>query len=296
MSGHKIFEQELLNGFPSPVYIIYSKDDFLIYDAVSAIKDKYQSDAFNFDIFDAQSSDYIKPIEEILDILNTLPFMSQKRIVVIENAQRISKKDIQRLQNYALNPSSTTALIMFFCGTSRKPFETDGTRYIKMIEINIQERAIPLWIKDIAGRKGMELTEGAIEYLINFVGTDLGMLYSEIEKFSSLKKGRIDVEDIKGMVYAGAEYNAFHLINALEKKDTTNVFRIFESLGKGVEPQMLLGALNWQFEQMQDRAPKNKGEYFRNIFKLLHEADIAIKSSGSYVIEDLLVKLIKNRY
>jgi len=295
MIGHKQFEQEFLKGFPSPVYILYSSDDFLLYEAVSAIKDKYQSDAFNFDVFDAQSPDYIKPIEQIVDTLNTLPFMSEKRIVVIENIQKILKKDIQRLQSYALNPSAASVLIMLFEGTSPKPFEAFAAKNVRTIELNIQEREIPLWIKDRAKRKGIEFTDRAVEHLISFVGTDLGMLYSEIEKFSSLKTGKIDIEDIKGMVYAGAEYNAFNIINALKKKDASEVFRIFESLGRNTEPQMLLGALNWQFAKMQSSAPENRSAYFRNIFRLLHETDVSIKRASPYAVEDLLVKLLKSK-
>lgn len=290
--GSKQFEQELLNGLPSPAYLFYSSDGFLLYEALSAIKGKYQSDAFNFDVFDAQSPDYIRPVEQIVDVLNTLPFMSEKRIVVIENIQKTPKKDIQRLQGYLMNPSPFSTLIMSFEGTSPRLFEAKN---LKTIELNVQEREIPLWIKDKAKTKGIEFTDRAIEHLISFVGTDLGMLYSEIEKFSFLKTGKIEVEDINEMVYAGAEYNAFDIVNALKKGDASEVFRIFENLRKNTELQMLLGALNWQFAKLQGSAPEGRQTHFRNIFRLLHEADVSIKSSRPYAMEDLLVKLLKSK-
>jgi DNA polymerase III delta subunit len=133
----------------------------------------------------------------------------------------------------------------------------------------------------------------AIEYLISCVGTDLWMLYSEIEKFSSWNAVKIDIDDVKGMVYAGAEYNAFDLVKALKKRDAADVFRIFENMGKNTESQMLLGALNWQYASLRDGSHYKDRNFFRKVFKLLHEADASIKTSHSYVMEDLLVKLLK---
>ncbi len=121
----------------------------------------------------------------------------------------------------------------------------------------------------------------------------MGMLYSEIEKFSSWSTGKIDIDDVKEMVYAGAEYSAFDLINALKKRAAAEVFRIFENVGKNTESQMLLGALNWQYASLQSKSGHKDARFYRTVFKLLHEADVSVKTSRPYVMEDLLVKLLK---
>jgi DNA polymerase-3 subunit delta len=286
------FQQELSKGFPSPAYLFYSSDDFMLYEAKVTIKDKHHSDAFNFDVFDVKSPDN-KPMEQIIDILNTLPFLSGRRVVVIENTQKIAKKDIKKLEEYLTNPANTSLLIMLFEGASPRLFDASVIKNIKEIGLNVLEKDIPSWIRETAKRKGIEFTDRAIEYLIICVGTDMGMLYSEIEKFSSWNADKIDIDDVKGMVYAGAEYSAFDLINALKKRDAAEVFRIFENVGKNTESQMLLGALNWQYANLQSKS-HHKGEgFFRTVFKLLHEADASIKTSRSYVMEDLFVKLLK---
>jgi DNA polymerase III delta subunit len=116
-------------------------------------------------------------------------------------------------------------------------------------------------------------------------GTDLGMLSAEIEKLACFVSDHtIDVADLRGIIYSGAGYNAFDLLDALKKNDAKEVFRILESVTKNQEPQMLLGALNYYY------GPRGRAGTTR----LLHEADLAIKTSHRYVIEDLLVKLLKN--
>ncbi len=286
------FQQELSKGFPSPAYLFYSSDDFMLYEAKTTIKDKHHSDAFNFDVFDVKSPDN-KPMEQIIDILNTMPFLSGRRVVIIENIQKLSKKDIKKLEEYLTNPANTSLLIMLFEGASPRLFDASVIKNIKEISLNVLEKDIPSWIRETAKRKGIEFTDRAIEYLIICVGTDMGMLYSEIEKFSSWNADKIDIDDVKGMVYAGAEYSAFDLINALKKRDAAEVFRIFESMGKNTESQMLLGALNWQYANIQGKSHHKDEGFFRMVFKLLHEADASIKTSRSYVMEDLFVKLLK---
>ncbi|BCB95249.1 DNA polymerase III subunit delta [Dissulfurispira thermophila] len=286
---------ELSNGFPSPSYLFYSSDDFLLYEIKTLIKDKYHSDTLNLDIFDAGSSENFKPIEQIIDILNTMPFLStaKRRVVIIENTQKLTKKNIEKLSEYLINPSNTSLLIMLFEGTSPKLFNAISTENIKVIGLNVQEKDIPSWIKSISKKFGIDFTDRAIDYLISCVGTDLGMLYSEIEKFSSCSIRKIDIDDIKDMVYTSAEYNAFDLFDALKKKEVAEAFRIFENVGKNTESQMLLGALNYQYANLQGKPHHKSERFFRTVFKLLHEADTSIKTSHPYVIEDLLIKLLK---
>jgi len=289
----KQLHQELSKGFPSPAYLFYSSDDFLLYEAKASIKDNYLSDAFNFDVFDAKSPDNNKPMEQIMDILNTLPFLSGRRVVVIENTQKIAKKDIKKIEEYLANPANTSLLIMLYEGTSPKLFDASVAKNIKTIGLSVQEKDIPAWIRHTSKRKGIEFTDRAIEYLISCVGTDMGMLYSEIEKFSSWNTRKIDIDDVKEMVYAGAEYSAFDLINALKRKDVAEVFKIFENVGKNTDSQMLLGALNWQYASLKSKSGHKDERFYRTVFKLLHEADVSIKTSRPYVMEDLLVKLLK---
>ncbi len=288
----KQFQQEFAKELPSPVYLFYSSEDFLLYEALSAIKDRHQGvDAFNFDVFDIKSPDDAKPVEQIVDILNTLPFLSERRFVVIQNIQKIPKKDAKKIEDYIANPSNTSLLVMLFGGTSPKLFDASVAKNLKTIGLNVQEKDIQLWVKGRAQKKGVELTDRAIEYLINCVGTDLGMLSAEIEKFSSWNTSLIDMDDLKGMVYAGAEYSAFDLVNALRNKNKREVFRIFENVNKNTEPQMLLGALNWQYANLRSRSQGREEKFFNRIFGLLHEADAGIKTSKNYVMEDLLIKL-----
>jgi len=291
----KQLQQEIAKGLPQRAYLFHSTDDFLLYETLTSIREKNpDSDAFNFDVFDIKSPDFNATIEQIIDVMNTLPFLSSRRAVVIRNLQKLPKKDIKKLEGYLTDPSETTLLVMLCEGKAPKLFDASASRALKLISVNLLDQDIPLWVKDRAKEKGLRFTDKAVDYLICYAGSDPGRLYSEIEKFASLNTSEvIDVRDIKGVVYAGAEYDAFDIINALGKKNIREVFRIFENVNKNTDPQMLLGALNWQYAGMYSRSQKKDEGKFRKIFSLLHEADIANKTSCQFVLEDLFVKLIR---
>jgi DNA polymerase-3 subunit delta len=273
----------------SPVYLIHSSEDFLLYEALSSIKDVINDQAgFNFDVYDLKSPDDTVTAGQVISILNTLPFMVNRRAVIIQNIQKLPKKEIKQFEEYIANPSPSSLFVMLHEGGSPKLFSAEALKNIKAIALSVPEKDIQLWIRSKAKKMGIEISADAMQYLIDSTGADLGMLYSEIEKFSSYGKNIIDVKDIKGTVYAAVQYSAFDLINALNRKDSKEVFRIFESVGKNTEPQMLLGALNFHYARA---IKENKQEYAR-IFRLLHEADTGIKTSRSFVIEELLVKLL----
>lgn len=306
------FQQELSQGFRSPVYLFHSSEDFLLYEALSFIKEQRdKGDVFNFDIYDCKSPDDMVPMEQIVDTLNTMPFLSERRTVVLKNIQKLAKKEAKKLEAYLAVPSPASLLILLHEGASPKLFDAAVLKGVKMIALTVQEKEIPLWIGAHAKKKGISLTAEAVEYLITVAGTDLGMLSAEIEKLSCWNAaGSIGVEDLKGTVYAGAEYSAFDLTDALARGDAREVFRIAQGLLVNQEPQMVLGALNYQISRQisrqvsgepapQQKAPQNSpeknsaGAY--EVFRLLHEADAAVKSSHKFVLEDLLVKLLRRK-
>jgi DNA polymerase III subunit delta len=293
----KQFQQEGEQGFPSPVYLLHSTESFLLYEAVTGLKEQFQDAAsFNFESIDISSADEKLPAEKIIDILNTLPFLVQRKTVVLRNIHKWTKKEAQKFGEYLKSPSPSSLLVMIFEGTSPDIFDPALMKKVKSIALSVSEREVTVWIKERAAKKGMTFTPAAIECLISFAGIDLGMLHAEIEKFSSGEAARvIDVDEVRSVVYAGAEYGAFDLIDALAKKDSLGVFRIYESLSRTMEPQMLLGALNWQYSSSHARAkmPGMDKKKIDRVFDLLHEADVAVKTSHSHVMEDLLAKLLK---
>lgn len=293
----RAFTDEIKKNLPSSAYLLVANDQFLQSEAVSLIKGLLPSEErdFTFHTFDLLSPDNEKlPVEQILDVLNTASFFSGRKYVVIENIQKLLKKDLQKLEAYLLNPSESSTVILFHAGTLKKELK-EKLGKAKLILLDIRERDIPAWLQNRARMHGVVLSEGNATYLLGIVGPDLGMLSSELEKLMLAGGSKIEKKDIVDVVERKRTYSTFALIDAIRARDAEKTFQIYGVLRETEEPYSLLGALNWQYGQfMGGQSTPADRAYYQKVFALLHEADVAIKSSGSfYPMELLLVNLLR---
>jgi len=295
--SYRNFLDEIKKGMPSANYILVASDPFLHTEAISLIKDLVPADErdFNFHVFDllnAQSDNL--PFEQILDVVNTVPFFSGRKFVVIENFQKFSKKDFQKLKQYLIKPSESSVMILLNAGAVKKDVK-ENLEGLKQIILDISEREILPWLKARAKSKGLALSDSAADYLMGTIGPDLGLLTSELDKFVLIGKPGLEKEDIVEIIEGKRAYTAFDLIDAIRAKDTERVFRIYRVLRDSEEPYGLLGALNWQYGRfLSDNNTPEDREYYYRVFETLNTADLGIKSSGgSYPVELLLVELLR---
>jgi DNA polymerase-3 subunit delta len=291
------FTDEIKKNLSSSNYLLVSSDLFLQTEAISLIKGLVAPEErdFNFHSFDLLSSDNDKlPFEQILDVLNTASFFSGRKFVVIENVQKLLKNDLQKLESYLLNPSDSSSMILLNAGTLKKEMK-DRLKGAKQIVLDIREREIPAWLQERARLKGFEISDSTATYLLGIVGPDLGMLSSELEKLMLTGSSKIEKKDIIEVVEGKRTYSTFALIDAIKARDTEKTFKIYGVLKETEEPYSLLGALNWQYGQFMGakNTPADRNYYYK-VFDLLHKADVAVKSSGTYYpVELLLVRLLR---
>lgn len=298
--SYRVFLDELKKGLPAPGYLLVASDPFLHTEATSRIRESIPAAErdFTYHAFDLAGTAAEKtPFDQILDVLNTAPFFSGRKYVVAENVQKITKKEIQSLQQYCAAPSETSSFILLFQGSGKdlKKELKENLRGIKQIPLDLREKDIPQWLKDLARSRGYELSAGAADYLLGTIGTDLGMLSSEIEKLMLIGRSPVVKDDIIDLVEGKRSYNAFDLVNAIRAKDAEKAFNVYRVLRESEEPAGLLGALNWQYGQMvSSRNDSSEKDRLYRIFGLLNSADMNIKSSGGvYPLELLLVRLLR---
>jgi len=294
--SYKNLLDEIKKGLPSQNYLLNSSDRFLHAEAVSLIKGLVPPEEldFNFQSFDMLAAEQEKTaFDQILDVMNTVPFFSGRKYVVIENSQKIAKKDLKKLEGYLQSPSGSSVLVLLYEGSLKKDAK-ESLRGVRQISLDIREGDMPAWIVEKANLKGLQLSKDAAEYLLAMIGPDLGMLSTEIEKLTLVGKPEIEKGDIAEIIEGKRIFGAFDLINAIRARDKEKVFRIYSILRETEEPYGLLGALNWQYAQMlgEKNSPKERN-YLYEVFRLLNSADLGIKTGGFYPFELLLIKLLR---
>jgi len=309
----KTLLKEFENGLKRPLYYLWSEESCFLEEALSrAVEVVIASGSidFNYDVFDQSSVP-----NQILDAVFTLPFMAPRRLVVLKEFNRFTAPSVKTLMPYFQHPSETTCMLVLSSKAPKASLKADWSVHA----LEMKERDIPAWLKQAALKKGIKLTEDAIDSLIEFVGYDIGLLLMEIEKFRASGIGTVTGKDIVSSTSMMRQYTPFDLIDSLIAGQKTRAFRILKNIfsGSTMEAQVVLGTLNWHYKQFYSLW-KNKGkkpfkmrektyavlvkylpsfseERFCRIFRSLHEADLGVKSSGrpELVVEVLLVKLLQ---
>ncbi|MBI5075653.1 MAG: DNA polymerase III subunit delta [Nitrospirae bacterium] len=294
--SYKNLLDEIKKALPAPCYLINSSSRFLHAEAASLIKGLVPPEEldFNFQSFDMLSPEQEKTaFDQVLDVLNTVPFFAGRKFVVIENSQKIAKKDLKKLEGYLQSPSKSSVLVLLYEGTLKKDAK-ESFAGVKQITVDIRESDMPAWIVEKAKLKGLKLSGDSAEYLVAMIGPDLGMLSTEIEKLTLVGKADIEKGDIAEIIEGKRSFGAFDLINAIRDRNKEKVFRIYSILRETEEPYGLLGALNWQYaQQLGEKNSPRELNYLYEVFRLLNSADLGIKTGGFYPFELLLVKLLR---
>ncbi len=293
--SYRAFLEEIRKNLLATGYLLSASDPFLLTEATSSVKALVRPEErdFNFQRFDLLNLNTVT-FDDILDVLNTVPFFSGRKYVVIENSQKLLKKDSAKLAKYMEKASESSTLVLLYEGSVKKETK-GGLSAFRHIPLDINERDIHAWLRAKAKEKGAELSDIAAEYLIGVIGPDLGLLSSEVEKCVLIGKPKIEKEDIIDIVEGKRTFNAFALVDAIRAKDARLAFKIYRVLRATEEPYGIVGALNWQFSRsLADKNSPVERKTMYDIFKALNRADLEIKSSGGpYPMEFLLLKLLR---
>jgi DNA polymerase-3 subunit delta len=296
MSFQRLVDQ-IGKGLPFPVYLLYASDPFLHREALVLIKRFVPEEErdFNLHIFDLSLlKEEHQSFERILEVLHTVSFFGNRRVTVLTgNLQKMSKKDLLKLDEYISNPAPDSVFIMLHEGTVKKEMRERFKRS-HAIALDMREGEVPYWIKQRAAMNGIEISHEAVDYLVGIIGPDLGLLSAEIEKIALLGQKRIEVHDISDIIEGGRLYSTFDLVGALRERDVEQVFKIYETLRDVTDDYGLIGALNWHYGRSMFSGSRKDVTYSSQAFNLLHNADKDIKSSGrTFPMEYLLVKLLR---
>lgn len=142
---------------------------------------------------------------ELLDEVSVAPFISPKRLVVIDGVMKGSKEELRMLPNH-IHPDT---VVLFadpkpdkrLAGTKELLSIAEVKEYKPVVGIQLQQ-----WMKSMASAEGATLESGAITALLDMVGEDQDMLEQELKKLALHAQGKpITKNDVDAMVDATDE-------------------------------------------------------------------------------------------
>jgi DNA polymerase-3 subunit delta len=269
------------------VFLFCGEDSFLKDDARRKLISEIQpSSASGLDIdkYDAKDES-----ADIFSALNTLPLLSQKRVVVVKDIDRLPEHRREPLLKYIKSPSRHTLLILD--GSKR----ASESKFIKSISsyaktYDLKKRSpyeMKRWAQDAFNAGKRPISPPALELFMELKGSqDLSAISNEIEKLITYKggAGRIEEADVLNNIGKSASRTAFNLVDAVSFKKRDTALSIARELmgGSGRAVQEMLGLMGWQFRRLwKARRLKAKGYSNQDICSELRIRHFAVNKFTS---------------
>lgn len=233
---------------PKKVYLFYGLEKFLIEFLVKETKKKFVREGFetmDYSYIDGEKTD----LNTIINANETLPIMSEKKVVIVEDFTLLTKKnkvneiEEDRLIEY-IKDSNSLSILIFIINEEK----IDGRRrvfkefknYANIIELNrLSESELVLWIKKQVKNSNRTIKETTIRKIIENTGyfekdseTDLLYLQNEIKKlidYTDINE-EITEKNIEEVVTKSLQSNIFHLIDNIAEKNLTKSIHYLENM------------------------------------------------------------------
>lgn len=234
----KAFESHLEESVLYPVYLIISKEMFERKQAVDrllavALK-KVTNPELALKVFEGDRLS----IEDLMQELNTFGFFAEKSVILIQNADKLSKALSEQLENYYQNPNPSVCLILSATAVNKATnFYKKGEKAGAALEFAEEkpwekEKSLQAWVQTLAQAESKKMDAQAAQTLVKQAGTDQSLLFQEIQKLTCYVGNRSDitVQDIVAVCTQTHTENAWQLGEAIFKRDASSALRIAKSL------------------------------------------------------------------
>jgi len=248
---------EIKKGFIKPIYFLWGDEPYFIDQISDYIEKNVLNDAeksFNQTVLYGRDVD----IKDIISIAKRFPMMADHQVIIIKEAQDLSR-NIDQLESYLDNIVPSTVLVFNY--KYKKP-DNRKTVFKKMAKVGVMfesktlyDNQIPTWINLYLKARGYQIEPKAAAMLLEFLGTDLGRIANELSKLFIVlpKETAISAKNIEDNIGINKDYNNFELRKALGSKNvikSNQIINYFAQNPKANPTVLTLSLLNNFFTQL----------------------------------------------
>jgi len=252
------FLQSAAKAKPRPIYVLHGDEHFLKRRVTAALRTLVlgaDDDGFGLSYRDGTSANWAEIHEE----LETLPFLSSRRLVVIERADPFVTRERPRLEKYFAKPSKTGVLVL---DVQSWPANTKLAKLLPetatIVCTALEMRKLPEWcVQWCAAQHGKALSASAARLLVDLIGADMGRLDQEMAKLAVYagSNTRIDTADVDQLISRGRIENTWKIFDLIGAGQTGEALLLLDRLlDQGEEPLRLLGAFSLQLRRLAQAA------------------------------------------
>ncbi len=226
------------------IYLFYGEEKFIMNAYLDRTADTALSDSdrvMNLDVFDAPNTD----IERTMDAMSTLPFMGEKRVVILKELDLFNSKNsakVEKLLTALDQLPSTTVLII-----QESEIDKRGKLYKKVNTLGrcvefkpLSEDELVQYIADQLNKKGKKIERSVAKYFVNAIGFDLTIIHNELDKLMAFYEHVeiIERQGIDEICTKSVENRIFELVECMGTSRRQIAMKLYHDLLLLKEPPM----------------------------------------------------------
>jgi len=163
-------------------------------------------------------------VEEISDNAKRFPMMSEKQVVIVKEAQDLSRT-IEKLVSYVENPQPSTVLVICYkyktIDKRKKLYKAIQKKGLVYESKKLYENQVGDWIRRVLAGKKYQIDSKAALMLVEFLGNDLSKISNELDKLMVVlpKDSIITPKAIEENIGISKDYNNFELRKAVGERN-----------------------------------------------------------------------------
>lgn len=275
MDDVKSIVTAIKKGDVKPIYFLTGEEPYFIDKISDYIEDNVlQEEEKGFNQMVLYGRDVT--IEEIVGNAKRYPMMAEKQVIIVKEAQELSRT-IEQLTNYAENPQPSTVLVFNYKYKKldkRKKLHKAISKYGIIYENKrLYDNKVVDWIQTEMHSRGFQIAPKAAQMLLEFLGNELGKIDNELQKLQLIapKGTTITPELIEENIGISKDFNNFELRKAIGMKDSLKAHRIINYFSQNEKdnPMVVTVALLFSFfvqiQQYHALSDQSKGNVAKTL-------------------------------
>lgn len=292
----------------APAYVLLSKEEFDREQAAESLLHHLLKDEPSRDLAYAAFDGETTSLETIIGELNTVPFLTRRKAVLVRRFDRIKKN--KAFDVYLQAPNARVTLIL-----SGEALAANTTLYRQAEKVGVilsvtekksweKEAAAISWLQQEALKERKNLAPAVAKALVKQSGYDQAVLRQELFKLASYADERdtITLEDVSSLCTRVNTETIWQLSEAIFRRQAATAFRIGQALiDEGTALLALVYALRTQFhtefhvctllssggpDQVSQEFPYMKGKILQNHIEMAQGYGIERLRRGLLAIDD----------
>lgn len=270
MEEVKQIVSDIREGTIRPIYFLMGEEPYFIDKLAEFIGDAILTEeekGFNQMVLYGKDT----ALDEILAIAKRYPMMAERQVVIVKEAQHLSRT-IEDLSSYADNPQLSTVLVLCYKYKKidkRKKLHKALRKHAVVFESKkLYENQVSEWIRTLLKGKGYSISHKAAILLVEYLGTDLSRISNEIDKLLLILPAASEISpaDIEEHIGISKDYNNFELKKAIGERDIRKAARIVHYFSENPKENPFVVTVTLlhnffsqllQYHGLSDHSPKN---------------------------------------